>query len=74
LLSGLTLLLTQGHLLLGWLVGQFGLTEPVAAMIVSIITTDGIWAAVAIYPFLLPFAGTAQGLIFLFGTAALIGW
>jgi hypothetical protein len=74
LLSSAALLLTQGRLLLGWLVGQFGLSETVAALIVSIITTDGIWAAVAIYPFLAPFVATVEGLIFLFGTSVLIGW
>jgi len=72
--SSMALLLTQGRLFLGWLVGQFGLSEAVAALIVSIITTDGIWAAVAIYPFLAPFVGTVEGLIFIFGASALIGW
>jgi cephalosporin-C deacetylase-like acetyl esterase len=65
---------TLGQSAAGWLVGQFGLSQATAFAIVALISSGGIDAAALVYPFLLPFIGTIQGLIFVFGTAVLVGW
>lgn len=60
--------------LIGLLVGTLGLERELALAIVAVIMSGGVWAAVAIWPFLAPFVGTINGVIAVFGISAIIGF
>lgn len=60
--------------LIGSLVGTLGLEREMALAIVAVIMSGGVWAAVAMWPFLMPFVATIQGIIALMGISAVVGF
>ena len=60
--------------MIGNLVGTLGIAQQTAAVIATVISTSGPYAAVAIWPFLAPFIGTIKGVTAVIGLAGLIGW
>ncbi|MBE3568418.1 MAG: hypothetical protein IMW90_22095 [Thermogemmatispora sp.] len=81
LLSSLTMAMVVSAMALphglGFLVSQFGLSWQDALAIISILLTEGsagIAALAAVAPWLLPFVGTLDGLIFFVGVSAAAGW
>lgn len=60
--------------LVGWFVGQLGISQATAFVIVSLIASGGLDTLALLYPFALPFVATAQFLIGVIGFAAVVGW
>lgn len=60
--------------ILGNLVSQLGLSEPLAFAIVSAITYYGAYGASAIFPIIAPFVLTLQGMLAVAGAGFVVGW
>lgn len=60
--------------LLGWLVGNLGISQATAFAIVALIGSGGLDAAALVYPIIAPFVGTIQFILAVVGAAAVVGW
>ncbi|KFN03567.1 hypothetical protein D0U04_19510 [Bacillus clarus] len=59
---------------LGFLVGQMGISEGLATLIISVLAGSGAAVVVAAWPFLAPIVVTLRGIFAVAGTAAAVGW
>lgn len=59
---------------LGDLVQHFGLSTPVAVILVNSISSGATYIIYALYPYLIPLLVTAKGVIAIFGASLAVGW
>ncbi|SEI86860.1 hypothetical protein SAMN04488113_12715 [Alkalibacterium gilvum] len=61
-------------MLLGRLIGTLGLEAQTANLIISVISTGGVYAAAAIWPVIAPFIVTIKGITAIAGITAISGF